>query len=322
MTAFLILIFHELALGFLILHSRFPNLSVWTGRLNAVLSAVLSHFLFLEASPVFRMTVLVTIPFLAMKVLVYAEYSRKGKRLNTVQFLSFFLGTAGMRPKLFLSMNLRKFRFHSELLGKGIRGMILGSTIYFFSIYYIPEKIYLLKLMCALVGISLFLHFGILNIQTGFWNCFGAKCNELFLSPLKSVSLNEFWGKRWNLAFSEMTVLTVFRPLKKHAGAETAEFCSFLVSGLLHEMAISVPVQKGYGLPFLYFLIHGVLMQTEKKSCLAKKILSHPAGRHIWVISSLAIPMPILFHAYFAEEIVFRLPDLIKIPIQQIIHFL
>ncbi|HNF24981.1 MAG TPA: MBOAT family protein [Leptospiraceae bacterium] len=315
MTAFLILIFHELVLGFLILHSRFPNLSVWTGRLNAVLSAVLSHFLFLETDPVFRMTVLVTIPLLAMKVLVYAEYSREGKRLNTVQFLSFFLGTAGMRPKLFLSMDLRKFRFHSELLGKGIRGMILGSTVYFFSIYYIPEKIYLPKLMCALVGISLFLHFGILNIQTGFWNCFDAKCNELFVSPLKSVSLNEFWGKRWNLAFSEMTVLTVFRPLKKYVSPETAEFCSFLVSGLLHEMAISVPVQKGYGLPLLYFLIHGILMQLEKKNSLVKWILSHRIGRHIWVISSLVLPVPILFHSDFAKEVVFRLPDLRKLMI-------
>ncbi len=313
MTLFLILIFYELAFGFLILHWKPSAGRVSAARLNVIFSAVISHFLFTEASPVFRMTVLVTVPLLSIKSLVYAEYSNKGIPLNSVQFLCFFLGTAGMRPKLFLTMDLRRFKFQTGLLGKGSVRLILGCTIYLISIFYIPEKFYILKLMTSLVGISLFLHFGVLNIETWFWNCFGAKCNELFVSPLKSASLNEFWGKRWNLAFSEMTVITVFRPLKKNVSTETAEFCSFLVSGLLHEMAISVPVQKGYGLPLLYFLIHGILMHLEKKNSLVKKILSHRIGRHIWVISSLVLPMPILFHESFAREVVFRLPDLWKL---------
>lgn len=312
MNLFLILVFYELAFGFLILHWKPSAGRVSAARLNVLFSAVISHFLFTDAPPVFRMTVLVTVPLLSIKSLVYAEYSNKGIPLSSGQFLCFFLGTAGMRPKLFLSMNLSSFSFHTEFLGKGLSRMIIGSTVYFISILYIPEKFYMLKLMTSLIGISLFLHFGILNIETWLWNCFGAKCNELFVSPMKSASLNEFWGKRWNLAFSEMTVLTVFRPLKKYVSIESAEFLSFLASGLLHEMAISVPVKKGYGLPLLYFLIHGILMQLEKKSSLVKKILSHRIGRHIWVISSLVLPMPILFHSDFAREVVFRLPDLWK----------
>ncbi|HZG45341.1 MAG TPA: hypothetical protein VEZ41_03615, partial [Allosphingosinicella sp.] len=35
--------------------------------------------------------------------------------------------------------------------------------------------------------------------------------------------------------------------------------------GLLHEVAITLPVQSGFGLPTPYFAMHGVLTIFEKK---------------------------------------------------------
>ena len=56
----------------------------------------------------------------------------------------------------------------------------------------------------------------------------------------------DFWSRRWNLAFSEMTALGVYRPLSGNIGRKAATVAAFLASGLLHELAISLPVLAGY----------------------------------------------------------------------------
>jgi D-alanyl-lipoteichoic acid acyltransferase DltB (MBOAT superfamily) len=162
-----------------------------------------------------------------------------------------------------------------------------------------------------LAGLSLILHFGILNLSTALWRRLGVDVSELFRSPYKARSLKEFWGKRWNLAFSEMTALIAYRPLKYKIGAENAVIISFLVSGLLHEIAISFPVSSGYGLPLLYFIIHAVAMQLEAKSLFVKRLLSHRLLSHIWVLSLLVIPMPILFHRAFVSEVLIPLREML-----------
>jgi alginate O-acetyltransferase complex protein AlgI len=78
---------------------------------------------------------------------------------------------------------------------------------------------------------------------------------------------------------------------------------SFFLSGLLHEIAISFPVNSGYGLPLLYFVIHGVLMYLEGKSALIKKIIEHKILSHFWVLGWLVLPMPLLFHTNFVNYV-------------------
>src|SRR5690606_37647104 len=98
---------------------------------------------------------------------------------------------------------------------------------------------------------------GLLSISAGMWRLSGVNTDHLFKTPVKAKSLTEFWSKRWNLAFSEMTSVAVFRPLKGKVGNTAALMTAFVFSGLLHELAISVPVNSGYGLPLLYFVIQG-----------------------------------------------------------------
>lgn len=104
-----------------------------------------------------------------------------------------------------------------------------------------------------LAGMSFILHFGILNLSTAAWRMTGVDITELFIAPYKSKSLKEFWGKRWNMAFSEMTALVIYKPLVGTYGKSLAMIAAFSVSGILHEIAISFPVQSGYGLPLLFF---------------------------------------------------------------------
>jgi alginate O-acetyltransferase complex protein AlgI len=85
-----------------------------------------------------------------------------------------------------------------------------------------------------------------------------------FDAPLRSRSLAEFQAQRWNRSFSEMTALAVQRPLAARLGRHRAMLVSFLVSGLLHEVAISLPVGAGFGLPTCYFVLQGLLVARER----------------------------------------------------------
>ena len=55
----------------------------------------------------------------------------------------------------------------------------------------------------------------------------------------------------------------IFRPLRPAVGRAGATLLAFLVSGLIHELVISVPAQGGYGLPTGYFVLQGLGVAGE-----------------------------------------------------------
>ena len=91
---------------------------------------------------------------------------------------------------------------------------------------------------------------------------------------------------------------TLYRPLASGRGRRIALFMVFLVSGLLHELAISYPAGGGYGLPTLYFLLHGTLMMFGLR------------GR-FWTWTAVLVPLPLLFHPVFHEAIVVPMLELL-----------
>jgi alginate O-acetyltransferase complex protein AlgI len=125
------------------------------------------------------------------------------------------------------------------------------------------------------------------------------------------MSLAEFWGKRWNIAFSEMTSITIFRPLRNRAGAATALMIAFIFSGILHEVALSVPVNAGYELPTLYFIIQGTTVLVEKV-LLQKKVafLHHHVYARVWTLFWVIVPMPLLFHEQFIKHVLWPMAGL------------
>src|SRR5260221_553933 len=58
--------------------------------------------------------------------------------------------------------------------------------------------------------------------------------------------------RRWNLAFVEMDRALFLKPLARKLGTRAAVFGVFIISGLFHEVAISFPVNHGWGMPLLY----------------------------------------------------------------------
>ena len=219
----------------------------------------------------------------------------------------------GMAPELFSKLGQNKSIPHRSptsqaLLIRGVSRSIIGIIFMVVSYFtWINGKSLMLCTMFILPGISLILHFGIFNIIAAFWRKLGIPTYVLFPAPLAGKSLGEFWGKRWILPFTEMIQRGVYKPLTTIIGRSNAAFMGFLFSGLLHECAISHPVQKGYGLPLLYFMIHGVLVLIERKTGLRSFLEKKPIFAHIWTLGWLVLPMPILFHPSFLNGVVWPL---------------
>ena len=77
---------------------------------------------------------------------------------------------------------------------------------------------------------------------------------------------------------------------------------------MLHEVAISVPVKAGFGLPLLYFAIQAVLALMES----ALERAGPPVGRKPWIgrawtAAALLAPLPLLFHPPFLRGVIWPL---------------
>ena len=264
-------------------------------------------------TPLFRMIVIGYLQLLSMKVIVAVECYRGAIKLQPFQWIAFALGWFGMRPQPFENLPSSPLP-GLEMIIKGASRIIIGFILLYFSTlterYRFANVFYVTQLF-LLAGFSFILHFGLFNLLAALWRWMGVETYELFRSPLKSNSLKEFWGKRWNLAFSEMSTIISFRPLRGIIGVEKAIIVSFLLSGLLHEIVISFPVNSGYGLPMLYFIIQAAAMQLESTSGLAKEMIRHPILSHLWVLGFLLLPLPLLFHPDFIRYVLIPLRNIL-----------
>ena len=148
------------------------------------------------------------------------------------------------------------------------------------------------------LGLGLLVHFGICDVLAGFWRSRGVAVERLFVNPANSRTLGEFWGRRWNRAFHVVARDVVFKPVLRAWGAGPAVLLTFLFSGLLHELLLSVPAGGGYGLPTAYFLLHGVLVLAERRWAVT--------GR-LWTIFWVLAPAPLLFHPWFVKAVIWPL---------------
>jgi D-alanyl-lipoteichoic acid acyltransferase DltB (MBOAT superfamily) len=98
------------------------------------------------------------------------------------------------------------------------------------------------------------------------WRTAGVDAPPIMRAPLRATSLSDFWGRRWNLGFSVPARRFLLKPIAARLGQGAATPIVFLVSGLLHELVLSVPARAGYGLPTAYFLVQGAAMLFERSA--------------------------------------------------------
>jgi alginate O-acetyltransferase complex protein AlgI len=251
-----------------------------------------------------RMLAVIALLLTAMKAVVGVEATT---RLSYRQWLAFAALWPGMRPAIFRTLPSAPRPGAARLAALGLLHVATGAALIALSrAAWSATGSTLATAALVLPGLSLVLHFGLFNLAASAWRVAGVDANPLFRAPLLSTSLAEFWGRRWNIAFAELSATGVYRPIAAIAGRGSGIAAAFIVSGLLHELAISLPVRAGYGLPFLYFVIHGA-------GTLAERWL--PLDRHrwfgrAWTIAWLVLPLPILFHAPFLRGVVWPLVGL------------
>lgn len=156
----------------------------------------------------------------------------------------------------------------------------------------------------GMIGIVFCMHFGYSHLSALWLQSKGHPVKPIMNAPILANTVSSFWGKRWNLAFRDYAHVTLFSPLSRRLGVMGGSIAGFVFSGVIHELAISVPARGGYGWPMLYFLIQSMGVLIERKMQKAKWISSGDWLNRIWTIAVVALPAPMLFHQPFVLKVI------------------
>lgn len=156
----------------------------------------------------------------------------------------------------------------------------------------------------GMVGLIFVLHFGLFHLLSCVWRWNGVHAVPMMNWPIASQSVTEFWGRRWNLAFRDLTHRFLFQPLIRRVGPVGSLLIGFLVSGLIHDLVISVPARAGWGLPTLYFTLQGVAILVERSRWGRRVGLGAGLVGRLFCFTIIALPCPLLFHSAFVDRVI------------------
>jgi Membrane bound O-acyl transferase family len=287
--------------------------SPWIGWLPVSVSPVIVIACRNLLAPWAFMWILSFAIFLSLKWLTWWR-ARPGVAHPVWRSTAYLLAWPGMDAPAFLDVGQRvPFPAPVAWLRAALK-MTLGAILLWLVPRSIDQGEPLLRGWLGMLGLILLLHFGTFEIVALLWQSLGVNAKPIMSAPLRSVSLGEFWGKRWNLGFRQLAHELIFRPLQPTAGAATASFLVFVASGLIHELVISLPARAGYGLPTAYFVFQGAGVAMERSGF--GKRLGLADGARGWLFTALLAGGPAfwLFHPWFVMRVI--------LPLMQAIHAL
>ncbi len=182
--------------------------------------------------------------------------------------------------------------------------LALGVALTWGAVPLVPAHLPLLRGWVGMAGLVFLLHFGLFHLLSCAWRSAGVDARPLMNWPVLSRSLSEFWGRRWNTAFRDLTHRSLFRPLAGRLGPRAGVAAGFAFSGLVHDLVISVPAGGGYGWPTAYFAVQGVGLLAERSR--AGRSLGLGGGWRGRAFTAAAVVGPAywLFHPPFVVGVV------------------
>lgn len=183
-----------------------------------------------------------------------------------------------------------------RLLPRGLVNMLAGGVLTWVVARQAPNS-FAATWVC-MVGFIWALHGGVFTLLAAFWRDRGRDATPLMRAPLLAASVTEFWGKRWNHGFRDLVHEGLFKPVARKLGPQAAMVTVFIVSGLIHELVVTVPAGGGYGGPTLYFALQALGVWLEC-GCPLK-------SQFIWRARTFAfvlLPLPLAFPEPFVMNV-------------------
>lgn len=263
----------------------------WIGWLPSVVMLSAGMMVRGRLEPWLHMWVMVVAIFGGFKWLTW--WRGRGEPAGKGRTLAYLLLWPGMDWKAFAHNSGRDGARRSRMI-VAVK-IVFGAVMFWGVARMVPETSPLVRGWVGWIGLAFLLHFGAMHALALVW---GVK--PIMDAPLLAKSVNEFWSRRWNTAFPQLAGPLWFEPMKKWFSPATAIMGVFLISGLLHELVISLPAGAGYGMPTAYFAVQGVGILLERK---AARWASAPY-RRMWAWLVVAGPAVILFHPVFVHNVV------------------
>lgn len=144
------------------------------------------------------------------------------------------------------------------------------------------------------LGIPFLLLFSslLLAVVTLLWLPTGELFPPLHQNPLLARGIADFWGRRWNLWFSDWFRYTIFAPLRHRP--VLALLLVFVVSGLIHEWVVNLSLylaaeRNRFGTMMLYFVLQAVGLLVERRF-----FSDNPGAKIILAWLVVAAPAPLV----------------------------
>lgn len=245
-----------------------------------------------------------------IKLHVLAQYAASGENVSPFDMLAWFVAWPGLDARAFF----RRSVVNRPTLLEGlfaVSKVAFGGGMLFLVAPAFRVDSELISGWAALVGIVFLLHFGTFHLAALFRRSRGRDVKPIMNAPIMATSVTEFWSRRWNLAFRDYASPFLFVPLMRKTNSAVAVLAGYTFSGLVHEIAISVPAQGGYGLPTLYFALQGAAMLIERAA--EKRGIMLTSGIRGWCWTAL-VTIPgayFLFHPAFTGAVVLPVVDFV-----------
>ena len=245
-----------------------------------------------------------------IKLHVLTHYTGSGEDVSPFDTLAWFIAWPGLDARVFFRKSVVN---RPTLLEKlfAVAKVAFGGVMLFLVAPAFRVDSEFVSGWAALIGIVFLLHFGTFHLAALFWRSRGRDVKPIMNAPILATSVTEFWSRRWNLAFRDYASPFLFVPLMRKTNSAVAVLAGYTFSGLVHEIAISVPAQGGYGLPTLYFALQGAAMLIERLA--EKRGIRLASGLLGWCWTAL-VTIPgacFLFHPAFIRAVVLPVVDFV-----------
>jgi predicted DCC family thiol-disulfide oxidoreductase YuxK len=235
--------------------------------------------------------------FFGCKWLTLGIAASRNERVCPFRASAYLFAWPGTDATRFLSPDLappvaRSMALKAVLVAIG--RILLGVFLLFALARRVPDLV--LVGWIGMIGMILIMHFGLFSLLSVGWRALRVDARPIMDAPLRSTSVAEFWGRRWNGAFNDLALGLVFRPVARRAGLVAATLSAFTISGLIHELVISLPADAGFGLPTGYFLLQGLAVLAQRKTAILRG----------WFFTMLVVAGPAfwLFHPPFVRRVI------------------